>query len=459
MSDSASSVAANAWISCPTVIGTASCISVRPIFTMRRNSCPLAETPAPARRRLHEPVVRAANATLSAVGTTSLVDCAVQVVVRLDRLVVALGTPVSSSATFAITSLMFMLAEVPAPPWYEIDRELVVVSALEDRLARLLDRGAASPLDRAGVRVRARRGELHEHERRDELRVVADRGPRCGSSRARARSARRSTPSAGTFFSPSRSFSVRNSCACAALPPRAARARPRMSRAWSTSLDEEGGERERGRRRCERAHHAGTHEAVVHDELADPRRAGLIERHRREHGPVRRQEERPVHGGIHPEEERRRQADRGRDRRERDDRRGLAHQQDGEHEQAEREQPRPLGHERRHGADDRGSRSPRRTTSPARRRPGSRRTRRARPSSRRPSRRPRRSRRTAGKIAPAAASITIMIAPAHARRSGGAPGTSPSSTTSAIADRNTRHEPIALRRAAPSSRAALVHAR
>jgi hypothetical protein len=40
----------------------------------------------------------------------------VQVVVRLDDAVVAFVVSVSSSATLAITSLAFMLVDVPAPP-------------------------------------------------------------------------------------------------------------------------------------------------------------------------------------------------------------------------------------------------------------------------------------------------------------------------------------------------------
>ena len=43
------STAAKAWNSWPTVMGTASCISVRPILTISRNSLPLARNDAASR--------------------------------------------------------------------------------------------------------------------------------------------------------------------------------------------------------------------------------------------------------------------------------------------------------------------------------------------------------------------------------------------------------------------------
>ena len=58
-----------------------------------------------------------------------------------------------SPARLAITSFAFMFDEVPEPVWKHVDRELVVVLAVADRVA-----GRGDPLGDVGVElVRARR--------------------------------------------------------------------------------------------------------------------------------------------------------------------------------------------------------------------------------------------------------------------------------------------------------------
>ena len=87
-----------------------------------------------------------------ALGNTSLLDW--------DALTSSLGwigSPSSSLASEAITSLAFMLLEVPEPVWKTSMREVLVVLARRDRAGRLLDRrgllGARAP--RAGRSSRA----------------------------------------------------------------------------------------------------------------------------------------------------------------------------------------------------------------------------------------------------------------------------------------------------------------
>ena len=64
--------------------------------------------------------LRRMNAILIAVGYESFVDCDMfRWSCGSTMLYSPFWRPVSSSATLAITSLTFMLVEVPAPPWYQ----------------------------------------------------------------------------------------------------------------------------------------------------------------------------------------------------------------------------------------------------------------------------------------------------------------------------------------------------
>ena len=113
------SVAAKASNSWPSVIGTASWSCVRPILRIFENSLPFFRNAAMScLTSLTSSTLPSAIPMWRAVGYASLVDweqltwsCESQ------NLYSPFLWPISSRARFAMTSLAFMLVEVPAPPW------------------------------------------------------------------------------------------------------------------------------------------------------------------------------------------------------------------------------------------------------------------------------------------------------------------------------------------------------